>query len=75
MDHSCRKKPDKIRCILRCINYKDCSSKFHSKHSTGLILCLLLKLLEQPLEFKIETVKLYEERKYRLHIHWTKMGM
>ena len=29
---------------------KDCSSKFRSKHSTILVLCLLRKLLEQSLE-------------------------
>ena len=37
---------------ILCTFDKDCSSKFRSKHSTGLILSLLRNLLEQPLVFE-----------------------
>ena len=34
---------------LKLVGYKDCSSKFRSKHSTNTVLCLLRNLLEESL--------------------------
>ena len=46
--------------FLKFLQYKDCSSKFRSKHRSNRVLCQLRNLLEQSLEFlkfKIGTVK------------------